>query len=125
MNDGNFSHVSSFKKEDWENFPMSPLSKRKNGNKCSVGPETSICPRGKGQGPTSFSERGLFFSEIWTASQGLTVRPRLDSPDRGKEQSSRGKGGGRDLFYSRIYLFHALQIHFFYLSNVMTPTMRS
>jgi len=42
-------------------------------NKCSVGPETSICPRGKGQGPTSFSERGLFFSEIWTASQGLTV----------------------------------------------------
>ena len=47
-------------------------------NKCSVGPETSICPRGKGK--------------------------------------------GRDLFYSRIYLFHALQIHFFYLSNVMTPT---
>ena len=33
-------------------------------NKCSVGPETSISPRGKGQGPTSFSERGLFFSEI-------------------------------------------------------------
>ena len=57
--------------------------------------------------------------------RGWTVRPRLDSPDRGKEQSSRGKGRGRDLFYSRIYLFHALQIHFFYLSNVMTPTMRS
>ena len=54
--------------------------------------------------------------------RGWTVRPRLDSPDRGKEQSSRGKGRGRDLFYSRIYLFHALQIHFFYLSNVMTPT---
>ena len=34
------------------------------GNKCSVGPETSISPSGKGQGPTSFSERGLFFSEI-------------------------------------------------------------
>ena len=33
-------------------------------NKCSVGPETSISPREKGQGPTSFSERGLFFSEI-------------------------------------------------------------
>ena len=49
-------------------------------NKCSVGPETSISPSGKGQGPTSFSERGLFFSEI------------------GKEQSSRGKGNGRDLF---------------------------
>ena len=74
------------------------------------------------------------FSEIWTVQprsdsclaaavgQGWTVRPRLDSPDRGKEQSSRGKGRGRDLFYSRIYLFHALQIHFFYLSNVMTPT---
>ena len=54
--------------------------------------------------------------------RGWIVRPRLDSPDRGKEQSSRGKGRGRDLFYSRIYLFHALQIHFFYLSNVMTPT---
>ena len=51
-------------------FP--PLRKMQQ-NKCSVGPETSICPRGKGQGPTSFSERGLFFSEIWTASQGLTV----------------------------------------------------
>ena len=33
-------------------------------NKCSVGLETSISPSGKGQGPTSFSERGLFFSEI-------------------------------------------------------------
>ena len=33
-------------------------------NKCSVGPETSVSPREKGQGPTSFSERGLFFSEI-------------------------------------------------------------
>ena len=44
--------------------------------------------------------------------RGWTVRPRLDSPDRGKEQSSRGKGRGRDLFNSRIYLFHALQIHF-------------
>ena len=33
-------------------------------NKCSVEPETSISPSGKGQGPTSFSERGLFFSEI-------------------------------------------------------------
>ena len=32
--------------------------------KCSVGPETSISPREKGQGLTSFSERGLFFSEI-------------------------------------------------------------
>ena len=36
-------------------------------NKCSVGPETSIFPSGKGQGPTSFSERGLFFF-------GLTVK---------------------------------------------------
>ena len=33
-------------------------------NKCSVGSETSISPRGKGHGPTSFSERGLFFSGI-------------------------------------------------------------
>ena len=55
-------------------------------DKCSVGPETSISPRGKAQGPTSFSERGLFFSEIEQLS------------DRGKEQSSRGKGRGRDLF---------------------------
>ena len=48
------------------------------GNKCSVGPETSISPRGKGQGPTSFSERGLFFSEIGQLSDlamlGLTVQ---------------------------------------------------
>ena len=33
-------------------------------NKCSVGPETSISPTGKGQGPTSFSERGPIFSEM-------------------------------------------------------------
>ena len=33
-------------------------------NLCSVGPENSIYPRGKAQGPTSFSERGFFFSEI-------------------------------------------------------------
>ena len=64
----------------WQHWP-------KDQNKCSVGPETSISPRGKGQGQTSFSERGLFFSEIGQLS------------DRGKEQSSREKGRGWDLFY--------------------------
>ena len=67
----------------------------------------------------------LFRERTFLFRDRTVVRPsvaRSDSPDRGKEQSSRGKGRGRDLFYSRIYLFHALQIHFFYLSNVMTPT---
>ena len=69
-------------------YIFSYTCKREKGNKCSVGPETSICPRGKGQGPTSFSERGLFFSEIWTASQGLTVvQPR---PQAEAGQSDRG-----------------------------------
>ena len=54
-------------------------------NKCFVGPETSMSPRGKAQGPTFF-ERGLFFSQIGQLS------------DRGKEQSSREKGRGRELF---------------------------
>ena len=61
-------------------------------NKCSVGPETSISPRGKGQGPTSFSERGLFFSEIGQLSDratlGLTVQiEEKNSPLEEKEEA--------------------------------------
>ena len=42
--------------------------------------------------------------------------PRSDSPDQGKEQSSRGKRRGRGLFYRGYTCFMP------YLSNVMTPT---
>ena len=61
-------------------------------NKCSVGPETSITEIEKGQGPTSFSERGLSYSEIGHLSDlamlGLTVQIKeKKSPLEEKEEA--------------------------------------
>ena len=49
---------------------------------CAVGPETRISPRGKGQGPTSFSERniqsisvGVRGTEVLATTQTSDVNP--------------------------------------------------
>ena len=55
-------------------------------NKCSVGLETSIPEIEKLKAQLPFLREDFSF-------------PRLDSPDRGKEKSSWGKGRGRELFY--------------------------
>ena len=73
-------------------------------NKCSGRPEISVAEIEKLKAILPFQREDFSF-------------PKSDSPDQGKEKSSNGKGRGRELFLSHTYLFH-----FFYLSNVMTPT---